>query len=291
MVDSAPSRSSCPGPQPAEMRGRGCWRCENTSWGGCPRGKVGPSPTQPLSQLRPQFPLSLCTPTVPCPPPRTRPIPLTLSRAFTLSPPHTETRSAAPRGSQNAVPAGDGGEATDRAPTPALPGARTPSPPALAAAGSPVFSQTCWSNLGTIGLLGRSWRSPGAALRWEPRPGALCTDPGLEPKSADGPWTARQPVSPLPKPGRQSRGTHAMLAAWRARCPHPTRGERQKAGFGRPATQTAASVGCFSLPIGKADSTLTAESHRDQQVQAEHSRSAVSIGCAKAFHASRSSDV
>ena len=152
-----------------------------------------------------------------------RPIPLTHSRAFTLSYTRTETKSAAPRGSQNAVPAGEGGEATDRALTPALPGARTPSRPALAAAGSPVFSQTCWSNLGTIGLLGRSWRSPGAALHWEPLPGALCADPGLEPKSADGSWTARQSVSRLPKPGRQSRGTHAMLAAWRARCPHPTR--------------------------------------------------------------------
>lgn len=73
----------------------------------------------------------------------------------------------------------------------------------------------CWVTAGG--------QDPCAALRWELLLWALCTDPGLEPNTADGPWTARQSLSPLPNPSRQSRGAHAMLAAWRARCPHPNR--------------------------------------------------------------------
>lgn len=92
-------------------------------------------------------------------------------------------------------------------------------PPALPS--SLKLAGLIWEQLGCWVAAGGE--APGAALRWEPLAGALCTDPGLEPNSADGPWTARQSVCPLPNPGRQSRGTHAMLAAWRARCSHPTR--------------------------------------------------------------------
>lgn len=140
------------------LRGRGSRRCEKINWGGC-RGQGGHSPTQSLSQLRPQFTFHCSPPQSPALPCEHKPIPLTLSLAFTLSHTRTEIKSAAPRESQNAIPAEEGGEATDWALTPAIPGVWTPSQPALAAAGSPVFSQTCWSNLGTIGLLGHSWRT------------------------------------------------------------------------------------------------------------------------------------
>ena len=140
----------------------------------------------------------------------------------------------------------------------------------------------CWVAAGEAPVLhctgshfpGRSVQTRGSSqkARTAPgQPGSLC--PGYR-----SPVARAEAPTPCWRPGGLAAHTRPE-------------GERQKAGFGRPATQTAASVGCFSLPIGKADSTLTAETHRDQQVQAEHSRSAVSIGCAKAFHASRSSDV
>ena len=157
MAVSAPSRSSCPGPHPAERMRIPEMRKDQLGW--LPAGKVGIHLPNPFHNCGPSSPSHCSPPQSPALPRKQKPIPLTLSLAFTLSHTRTEIKSAAPCGSQNAIPAEEGGEARDWALTPAIPVVRTPSQPALAAAGSPVFSQTCWSNLGTIGLLGHSWRT------------------------------------------------------------------------------------------------------------------------------------
>ena len=146
MAVSAPSRSSCPGPHPAERMRIPEMRKDQLGW--LPAGKVGIHLPNPFHNCGPSSPSHCSPPQSPALPRKHKPIPLTLSLAFTLSHTRTEIKSAAPRGSQNAIPAEEGGEATDWALTPAIPGVRTPSQPALAAAGSPVFSQTCWSNFG-----------------------------------------------------------------------------------------------------------------------------------------------
>lgn len=273
------------------LRGRRSWRCQSISWGGCPRGKVGHSPTQPRSQLRPQFTFSLCTRTVPCPPPRTQ-----TNSTHPLSPVHSlphaqkpkaprpvghrtrsrQRRAARPRTGLRHRPFKERGPLlSQRWPPPALPSS-------LKLAGLIWERLGCWVAAGEAPVLhcagshfpGRSVQTRGSSQKARAAPG--------------------QPGSPCPRCRSPVARAEAPTPCWRpgglAAHTRPE-GERQKAGFRRPATQTAASVGCFALPIGKADSTLTAETHRDQQVQAEHSRSAVSIGCAKAFHASRSSDV
>ncbi|XP_074261489.1 serine/Arginine-related protein 53 [Saimiri boliviensis] len=80
-----------------------------------------------------------------------------------------------------------------------------------------------------------------------------------------------------------------MLAARRAR--RPRRARRQEAE-NQPPLAGESNHSLFSLlpPSWKRRLDPKRLTHRDQQVQAEYSRSSVSIGCSKPFHASSSSD-